>query len=124
MAEAALSPRRSRATSPIWSRRIFRNRTNIPPDWIPTHARELDQLERISVDAATREPGLIVWPEVPAPFSLQDPAFRNRAQRIAREAGSDFLVGVVDWKKDAAGKWIASNSAVLLNPLGPAHFYI
>src|SRR5579863_1099121 len=38
-----------------------------PTDWIPTHARDLDELERISVDAARKEPGLIVWPEVPAP---------------------------------------------------------
>src|SRR6185437_2627391 len=93
-----------------------------PPDWMPTHARDLDELEKISVDAARREPGLIVWPEVPAPFSLEDPAFGNRAQRIAREAGANFLVGVEDWKKNAAGKWIATNSAVLLNPAGQRTF--
>jgi apolipoprotein N-acyltransferase len=93
-----------------------------PADWIPTHARDLDELERISVDAARKEPGLIVWPEVPAPFSLEDPAFGSRAQQIARESGSDFLVGVEDWKKNAAGKWIATNSAVLVNPAGERVF--
>ncbi|MBZ5694968.1 MAG: apolipoprotein N-acyltransferase [Acidobacteriia bacterium] len=93
-----------------------------PPDWMPTHAGDLDQLEQISVDAAKRMPGLIVWPEVPAPFSLQDQAFAARAQRIARNSGVDFLVGVEDWKKDAAGKWLATNSAVLLGPSGQRSF--
>jgi len=93
-----------------------------PPDWMQTHAGDLDQLEQISVDAAKRTPGLIVWPEVPAPFSLQDAAFAARAQRIARNSGNNFLVGVEDWKKDAAGKWLASNSAVLLDPSGQRVF--
>src|SRR6202034_2036281 len=34
-----------------------------------------------------------------------------------READNYFLVGVVDWK-NVGGKWLASNSAVLLNPAG------
>lgn len=93
-----------------------------PPDWMQTHMRDLDELEKISVDAGMREPGLIVWPEVPAPFSLEDAAFGNRAQQIARESGNDFLVGAEDWKKDAAGKWIATNSGVLLNPSGERVF--
>ena len=86
-------------------------------DWLTVHAGELDQLEKISVDTARREPGLIIWPEVPAPFTLQEPQFAERAARIAREADNYFLVGVVDWK-NAGGKWLASNSAVLLNPAG------
>jgi apolipoprotein N-acyltransferase len=89
-----------------------------PPDWLQVHAGELEQLEKISVDAARRAPGLIVWPEVPAPFSLQEPLFGDRAARIAREAGSPFLVGVVDWKRTPRGLWTASNSAVLLDPNG------
>lgn len=99
-----------------------------PPDWMRLHARELDELARISVDAATRSPGLpdqpsqpslpslVVWPEVPAPFTFQDADFAARAARIARESRSDFLVGIVDWKKGAAGQWLATNSAVLLDP--------
>jgi apolipoprotein N-acyltransferase len=93
-----------------------------PADWMQKHTGDLDELERISGDSATKMPGLIVWPEVPAPFSLQDAAFGDRASRIARDSGSDFLVGVEDWKKDAAGNWIASNSAVLLAPTGQRVF--
>jgi apolipoprotein N-acyltransferase len=101
-----------------------------PPNWMQLHARELDQLDRISVDAATKAPrpsdqpdqpnlpSLIVWPEVPAPFTFQDADFAARATEIARDSHSDFLVGVVDWKKDAAGHWLATNSAVLLDPSG------
>ena len=93
-----------------------------PPDWMQTHARDLDQLERISIGAARDVPGVIVWPEVPAPFSLQDPNFAGRARQIARDSGQDFLVGVEDWKRNAAGKWIATNSAVLLDPAGQRIF--
>ncbi len=89
-----------------------------PPDWNRIHAGEMNELETISVDAAKREPGLIVWPEVPAPFSLQDAPFAARAEQIARDSGSDFLVGVVDWKRSLAGTALASNSAVLLDPSG------
>jgi apolipoprotein N-acyltransferase len=87
-----------------------------PPDWMPQHSKELDLLERISIDSAREVPGIIIWPEVPAPFSLQDARFAERAQRIPREAGQPFLVGVEDWKQDRAGKWAATNSAVLLDP--------
>ncbi len=102
--------------------------TNFPqsysysPDWMPQHARDLDELERISIEAARQEPGLIVWPEVPAPFTTTDPAFMGRAERIARDAGQDFLVGVEDWRANRLGKWIATNSAILLAPSGARLF--
>ena len=99
----------------------FPQSEHYPADWLQTHAGELDELTGISITAAKKNPvgpELIVWPEVPAPFSLNDPAFAARAIGIAREAHTDFLVGVVDWKQDAQRNWIASNSAVLLDPLG------
>ncbi|HYL46066.1 MAG TPA: apolipoprotein N-acyltransferase, partial [Candidatus Limnocylindrales bacterium] len=46
------------------------------------------------------------------------PKFSARAIQIARESGSEFLVGVVDWTRSPQGEWLASNSAVLLNSLG------
>ena len=100
----------------------FPQSDSYPSNWLAIHAGEMDHLEQISDDAARRAPGLIVWPEVPAPFSLQDPRFAQRAQRIARDSGGDFLVGVVDWKRDAAGKWVATNTAVLLDPAGQRVF--
>jgi apolipoprotein N-acyltransferase len=100
----------------------FESQYNYAPDWLQRHGNALDQLHDISVDAATAEPGLIVWPEVPAPFTFNDPNFAIRAEKIARDSGSDFLVGIVDWKKDAAGKWYATNSATLLDPAGQRVF--
>jgi apolipoprotein N-acyltransferase len=100
----------------------FEQYYNYPPDWMQRHANALERLHDISVDAAKREPGLIVWPEVPAPFTFQDPHFAARAEQIARDSGSDFLVGIVDWKKDAKGQWYATNSATLLNPAGQRVF--
>ncbi|MDR3720923.1 MAG: apolipoprotein N-acyltransferase [Candidatus Acidoferrales bacterium] len=106
----------------------FAQSYDYPPDWMQVHANDLDELGQISVDAARRNPGLIVWPESPAPFSLQDAVFAARVQQIARDSGSDFLVGAEDWKRIAAGtrnapgKWVATNSAVLLNPSGERIF--
>ena len=48
----------------------FPQSESYPPDWLQIHAGELDQLEQISVDAAHQVPGIIIWPEVPAPFSF------------------------------------------------------
>src|SRR5271156_4260931 len=96
----------------------FPQSESYPSNWLQAHAGELDQLEQISVDAAHRVPGIVIWPEVPAPFSFDEALFAQRAQRIAINSGNYFLVGVVDWKKDPGGKWLASNSAVLLNPQG------
>jgi apolipoprotein N-acyltransferase len=109
----------------------FPQSESYPADWLEIHAGELDQLEDLSVSSAEKAtglpgvpslPSLIVWPEVPAPFSFQEPVFQQRAVRIARDSGSYFLVGIVDWKRDPAGKWLASNSAVLLDPQGQRIF--
>ena len=93
-----------------------------PSNWMQTHESEMDELEQISTEAAQKAPGLVVWPEVPAPFSLQDGQFQARATRIARGAGHGFLLGVVDWKPLAGGGIGASNSAVLLGPDGAVEF--
>ena len=87
-------------------------------DWMTQHAGDLDELEQLSIDAARKNPGVIIWPEAPAPFTLEDKNFAAIAHKIAQESGSDFLVGAEDWKHDAAGKWLATNSAILLNPSG------
>lgn len=93
-----------------------------PSNWMQIHAADMQQLESLSVAAAKQSPGLIVWPEVPAPFTLQDPQFTAIANRIARDSGQDFLVGVVDWEISPGRHWLASNSAVLLNSSGQREF--
>lgn len=93
-----------------------------PPNWMSLHAGEMDELEQISIGAAQKIPGIVVWPEVPAPFSLQDANFLARAQSIARGAGNGFLVGVVDWKRLPGGGIGATNSAALLDFAGAENF--
>lgn len=93
-----------------------------PPNWLEVHAPDLDELEKLSISSARGSPGLIIWPEVPAPFSLQDRNFAVLAQRIAREGGQDFLVGVDDWRPGPQKEMLVSNSAVLLNPAGQRIF--
>jgi len=100
----------------------FEEYYNYPRDWMQRHAKDLDQLHDISVDAAKREPGLIVWPEVPAPFTFQNPDFAVRAERIAQDSGSDFLVGIVDWRRNADHQWQATNTATLIDPSGQRVF--
>jgi apolipoprotein N-acyltransferase len=93
-----------------------------PSNWMQVHAAEMDQLEAISIGAAQKTPGIVVWPEVPAPFSLQDGNFHSRAVRIARGAGSGFLVGVLDFKPLGNGQGAVTNSAALLGPDGALNF--
>lgn len=100
----------------------FAQSYDYPPDWMRTHAAELDELDQISIDAAKRIPGVIIWPEVPAPFTYNDPGFASRARTIARDSRQDLLVGIVDWKRDAAGKWFATNSSTLVDPAGQRVF--
>jgi apolipoprotein N-acyltransferase len=93
-----------------------------PSNWMQVHTAEMDQLEAISIGAAQKTRGIVVWPEVPAPFSLQDGNFQARAARIARGAGGGFLVGVIDFKPLGNGQSGANNSAALLGPDGALNF--
>jgi len=96
----------------------FPQSPSYPADWMERHAADLDELDALSIGATAQKPGLIVWPEVPAPFSLQDARFAARAERIARASRDGFLVGVVDWKPGAHGGHAPYNSAALLDPAG------
>jgi apolipoprotein N-acyltransferase len=105
--------------------------TNFPqslaysPDWMAQHAAALDELEALSIAAAQRLPGPVIWPEVPAPFSLQEPHFAARAERIAQQAQNYALFGVVDWKPQPGAppeRVLPHNSAVLLDPAGSRAF--
>jgi apolipoprotein N-acyltransferase len=95
---------------------------NYPSNWMQIHATEMDQLAALSIGAAQKNPGVVVWPEVPAPFSLQDPNFQARAVRIARGAGNGFLVGVLDFKPLGNGQSAPTNSAALLGRDGALDF--
>jgi apolipoprotein N-acyltransferase len=88
-----------------------------PYDWMTIHRADLDDLEQLSVSAARLEPGPIIWPETPAPFSMQEAPFAIRAARIAHESSTDFILGAVDWKRTPTGEE-PYNSAIQLDPTG------
>jgi len=93
-----------------------------PANWDALHAGDMAQLDRISIAAGQKDHGLVVWPEVPAPFSLAQSDFARRAQQIARDSQSDFLLGVVGWEPGPDGRLAAYNSAAMLDPQGRQEF--
>jgi apolipoprotein N-acyltransferase len=79
------------------------------------------ELALMSLRAALRNPDLLVWPEVPAPFYyFDDPEFRDLASGLAKAARVPFLLGTVGRTNDG----LPLNSALLLAPSGePAAQY-
>lgn len=69
------------------------------------------RLSALSLDEAAP---LIVWPEAPAPFYPDRPAFRAYITGIAKAAHASFLLGGVAYTPSGA----PLNSAFLLNPEG------
>jgi apolipoprotein N-acyltransferase len=93
-----------------------------PANWDAVHAGDMAQLDQISIAAGQKDHGLIVWPEVPAPFSLAQSDFARRAQQIARDSQTNFLLGVVGWEPGPDGRLAAYNSAAMLDPQGRQEF--
>lgn len=101
----------------------LRPQEDFSANWEHNHAAQLAALARLSVDAGRSAPGLIVWPEAPAPFSMQDPKFAAYARRIAGESESNFLIGVDRWVYPPRKPAQVFNSAVLVDPAGKTIFH-
>ena len=69
-----------------------------PSDWFKQHAVDIAEVELLSVEPSAKHPDLLVWPEAPAPFSYQDPQFKDLASKLATRFDHPFIVGVVEWK--------------------------
>jgi apolipoprotein N-acyltransferase len=86
----------------------------------------LRELTSMSLEAADRngngilKSDLIVWPESPAPFYANDPAFRNVVGEMARRAHAWVVSGSIGIEPpESAGQGSkAFNSAVLISPQG------
>ena len=104
----------------------FPEAAEYPSDWFGVHARELDEVESLSLAPSADKPDLLVWPEAPAPFSFQDARFAKRASSLAIRFGHPFIAGVIEWKKqeDASGRsgFAAYNSALLFDAQGQRIF--
>jgi apolipoprotein N-acyltransferase len=94
---------------------------NVPQDaprWTPDMGQELiNRMAVLSFEAAAadRNARLLLWPESPAPLYYEhDVAFREKAQRLARDTGLYFLFGDVAFGPTER----PSNASRLLNPKG------
>jgi len=69
----------------------------------------------------SRQYDLMVWPESPAPFVLNDPSFRQVAEALAQQSRTWLLVGsvgVASASESPKQKSEAYNSAALFSPRG------
>lgn len=69
-------------------------------DWYKDHAADMLQLKQLSLrpSATSPAPDLLIWPEAPAPFSMQDPNFAQLLGGIAHDFGHPVVAGVIEWK--------------------------
>jgi apolipoprotein N-acyltransferase len=99
-------------TSGSESVQVVQPNVDTEASWTTESFAEFEQrLSALSLD----EPApLIVWPEAPAPFYPDRPAFRNYVSGIAKSAHASFLMGGVAYTPGGA----PLNSAFLINPTG------
>ncbi len=77
--------------------------------------RQVANSLRDTLAQTTEPPGIIVWPEVPAPlYYYEDERFRSYADGLARAAHAYLLMGIVAHAPSGA----PLNSAVLVSPTG------
>jgi apolipoprotein N-acyltransferase len=104
----------------------FPETDSYPPDWFELHKEDLDELDQLSVEPSIHQPDLIVWPEVPAPFSWQNSEFPKRASSLAIRSGHPLLAGVIEWKTEKLRSGRVGqapyNSALLVDPQGQEVF--
>jgi len=80
--------------------------------WTPQSLGEFEL--KLGALSQARNVGVIVWPEVPAPFYPSDRQFRDYASLIARRSQTYFLFGAVAYTPAQE----PLNSAVMMNPDG------
>jgi len=95
-------------------------------DWFGTHSEDMSELTELSLASSEKTPDMIIWPEAPAPFSMQDARFDKIASQIAIQAQRPFLMGTIEWKPEQSpsGRTTMApyNSAVLLDGQGQRVF--
>lgn len=75
---------------------------------------------RFSPRSMPRDSNLIVWPESPAPFQENDPAFRAAMTRLAEEAKAPIIAGNIgiDRTTENTRGYFLYNSASFITPQG------
>ncbi len=100
---------------------------NIPilpsDDWTAQYLQNtLDDLSRLSSPAeaaANSQPDLVVWPESPSPFYVNDARFRSAIAGVAEKDHAYVVAGSLGEEAGAAGQTPQFyNSAALMSPAG------
>jgi apolipoprotein N-acyltransferase len=108
--------------------RLVQQNIAIDDNWSPeSFRRTLDQLTQKSMAAPEGESSgktrvdLIVWPESPAPFYVNDPLFRSMVSQVAAKTQAYVIVGTLGVTGAHRGKLEPPqifNSAALVSPDG------
>ncbi|HEY7403672.1 MAG TPA: apolipoprotein N-acyltransferase [Candidatus Angelobacter sp.] len=102
---------------------------NVPlldqPQWTPRYFDQtMADLVKTSVEAEPRQPanspGLIVWPESPAPFFIADPRVQRWLVAMAQDRNSFLVIGSLGETRDPSGQPQNLNSALIMDPSGNA----
>ena len=105
-------PRAPRPETP--SRKALLVQPNIDTEmqWTENNLRELEQ--RMALLSRTSGADMILWPEVPAPFYLNEAPFRDYTAHVAQAAQTPLLFGAVGFTPQRE----PLNSAEMLDPSG------
>jgi apolipoprotein N-acyltransferase len=92
-------------------------------EWTPRYFDQtISELVKLSVEAAPRppntNPGLIIWPESPAPFFIADPRLQRWLVALAQDRNSYLVAGSLGETQEAGGKQQLLNSALVIDPRG------
>lgn len=102
---------------------------NVPQHqkWDPKFAgMVLDRYRQLTLEAATGQPDLIVWPESATPGYLQgNPRVYGAVDKLVREIGVPLVLGSASYEKSIDGgkrRVNLRNSAFLIDPTGKIRF--
>ena len=96
-----------------------------PNVWtLPYLQKTLDDLAALSIPAPGQlqpgepAPDLIIWPEAPAPFYVNEPTFRHAVTRVAQQTHAYMIVGALAMDRPGDPNSALLNSAALVSPQG------
>lgn len=81
-------------------------------EWTPAITELAEQ--KLALLSKSEPASLLIWPEAPAPFYPDEPAFRNYIEHIAQDEQAYFLLGAVGYNAQRE----PLNSAFMLGPNG------
>jgi apolipoprotein N-acyltransferase len=98
-------------------------------DQMQNEIREFSRLSLNPQPPLTRPPDLIAWPESPAPFQTNDPAFRRPISQLAQQTHAWMVIGSIGVDNpqtfynsaslvSPAGEWTGRYSKIHLVPFG------